>query len=68
MSVDHTIIHKSISDALKGAGCPLTDEQYCVLGGALSYHQAMIEEFGLTEWVYQFKAAREKMQEGGDGG
>jgi len=51
MSNDFTVIPRSVQKTLETSGCPLTDEQFMLMCGALAAAQQMIEQLGLGDAI-----------------
>lgn len=46
--MDFTVIPNSVKKTLESAGCPLSEEQFMVMAGALGAAQQMIDAMGLA--------------------
>jgi len=51
MSNDFTVIPRSVQKTLESSGCPLTEEQFMLMCGALAAAQQMIEQLGLVDTI-----------------
>lgn len=49
--LDFTVIPRCVQKTLETSGCPLTDEQFMLMCGALAAAQQMIEQLGLGDAI-----------------